>query len=187
MTKTESPESTRETLNQAAVGQLASMHVGCPGCGKTYLLPLQNVGPSGPMNVTLPDHLECESCFLKVPFHSSSVDTHRPLESCALCGTEEFFVQKDFNRKLGFFLVVISGLIAFLIMLYEHILGLPVLFAVTIVDWIIYQRMRTVSVCYLCHTIYRVLPPNSDHKGFYLGSEERFKKPRQEWIKGLKE
>jgi hypothetical protein len=119
--------------------------------------------------------------------HSVSIDPGQKLEECAFCGTREFFIQKDFNRRLGLFLVIISALVAFLFMLLTtHLVGLPILLAVTLLDWWIYRRMRNVAVCYLCHTIYRGLPQSEDHKGFYLGSEERFKKPRQEWIKGLR-
>ena len=164
------------------------MHIGCPGCGRTYLLPLQEPAPSGPRAAKLPPSFECEACYLKVPMNASSVATDQPLDECVLCGTREFFVQKDFNRRLGLFLVIISALVALLAMVtIGHRWGIPILLAVSLVDWFIYGRMRNVAVCYLCHTIYREMPQNPDHKGFYLGSEERFKKPRQEWIKGLSE
>jgi len=181
-------DGTRETLKRAEDGQLASMHIGCPGCGRTYLLPLEEMAPSGPRPTELPEIFECDDCHLRVPLHARSLDAHQQLGECALCGTNEFFIQKDFNRRLGLFVVIISALVAFLVMVrYGHLYGFPVFLGVTLIDWWIYQRMRNVAVCYLCHTIYRGVPLNPDHKGFYLGSEERFKKPRQEWIKGLRE
>jgi hypothetical protein len=40
-------------------------------------------------------------------------------------------------------------------------------------------------VCYLCQSIYRGYPLNPEHKNFYLGTEERYKKQRIAWAKRL--
>ena len=64
----------------------------------------------------LPEIFECDDCHLRVPLHARSLDAHQQLGECALCGTNEFFIQKDFNRRLGLFVVIISALVAFLVM-----------------------------------------------------------------------
>jgi hypothetical protein len=109
------------------------------------------------------------------------------VEQCAWCRNREFYVQKDFNRRLGLFLVVLSGLIALLVMLlWDHRLGIGVLVAATAADWVVFRCLPEVAVCYLCHTIYRGYPRHPAHQPFYLGHEERYKKLRQEWMDSIR-
>lgn len=114
-------------------------------------------------------------------------DPARPLVRCALCGGGEFYAQKDFNRRLGLSIVVLTALLAFVVMVRAgHLWGLLVLGAVTAADALVYRFLREASVCYLCQSVYRGYPPNADHRAFYLGNEERFKAIRQAWIAGLR-
>jgi hypothetical protein len=105
------------------------------------------------------------------------------VERCWLCGNGEFYIQKDFNRRLGLTIVVGSALVIFLIMLFKgHLVGIYCLLAVALADWVAYQLRPEVTVCYLCQTIYRGFPLNPAHSGFYLGYEEKHKKLRQAWL-----
>ena len=71
----------------------------------------------------------------------------------------------------------------FLVMLiFGHIPGLYCLFALAAADGLIYWRWKNVTVCYLCHAIYRGFKANPRHSGFYLGNEEKYKHLRVEWI-----
>ncbi len=115
--------------------------------------------------------------------------THRPrhdavVSQCWVCGADEFYIQKDFNRQLGLFIVLLSAGFIFLVMLLtqDHRLGVVLLLAVAAVDWVIYRCLRNVTVCYLCQSIYRGFPQNNAHRGFYLGLEEKYKKPRRSWL-----
>jgi hypothetical protein len=106
-----------------------------------------------------------------------------PIERCWVCGNDRFYVQKDFNRSLGFLIVVGSAMVVFLMMLLmDPFLGIVCLAAIALVDLVIYRLLATCTVCYLCNSVYRGFPPNPDHRGFYLGIEEKFKKLRLDWL-----
>ncbi len=108
------------------------------------------------------------------------------MERCFVCGNEEFYIQKDFNRELGLMIVLGSAIFVFLLMLViHHILGIICLLAVALVDWFVYRLLANVTVCYLCQSIYRGFPLNPRHTGFYLGNEEKYKKRRNSWVKTL--
>ena len=111
-----------------------------------------------------------------------------PIRSCWVCGNEEFYVQKDFNRELGLLIVLASAMIVFLIMLLiGHLLGILCLLAIALLDWAIYRWISQCTVCYLCQSIYRGFPPHADYRGFYLGFEEKYKKGRQKWLEEVLE
>jgi len=135
--------------------------------------------------------LSCPHCDLV--FEGSAVEgsvaeknVARRLDRCTVCGNTEFYIQKDFNRQLGLMIVLTSFLIIFLIMLlWDHLVGIYFLFGLAAVDWIVYRMLANVTVCYLCQSVYRGVAPNPEHTGFYLGSEEKFKHRRGEWLKTL--
>jgi hypothetical protein len=126
----------------------------------------------------------CDACGLDWDNREAPVPTaDHPVEHCWLCGNEEFYVQKDFNRQLGVFIVVTSALLVFLVMLLtDHRVGLWLLAGIALVDFFVYHRLSNVTVCYLCQSLHRDFPQNPQHTGFYLGSEEKYKKLRQEWL-----
>ena len=107
-----------------------------------------------------------------------------PLDRCALCQNDEFYVQKDFNRGLGLVIVTVSSVLGFAAMLLFDIWGLLVLGAVTLFDFWLYRRLPLVAVCYLCQSVYHGFAQNVRHQGFYQGEEERFKAVRNAWLEG---
>lgn len=173
-------EQPRDILKQTTRGELCSLHVGCPSCGQTYIFPFAEEGE-------LPESHHCAACSTDIPFTERRVKPGEEVEVCPVCSCKEFYLQKDFNRRLGFFVVVISGLIAFLLMLQHHLLGFIVLLAVTGLDVLIYYCLRTVSICYKCQTIFRSFPRSPEHVGFSLETEEKYKRIRQDWIREMTE
>ncbi|MBI4587170.1 MAG: hypothetical protein HY717_24420 [Planctomycetes bacterium] len=169
--------------SQAVPGNLtASLHLACPRCGRFFMLPVAR-REAAAAAVEKPS-FPCDQCGGTIQLASELPDPSNPVDRCVVCGNQEFFSQKDFNRLLGFWFVVVTALITFLVMLLtDHYWGLAVLLLVTMADWLIYRKVKQVSVCYLCYTIYRDFPPHPRHRPFYLGEEERFKKLRQAWIK----
>ena len=126
--------------------------------------------------------LSCPSCGLR--FEGASPPAPgEPLRECVICGNRELYIQKDFNRALGLGIVAVSFLAIFLVMvLVDHRTGIYCLFGLAIADWIAYRLLREVTVCYLCQSVYRGAPLNPDHRGFYLGSEEKYKHLRPAWL-----
>jgi hypothetical protein len=132
--------------------------------------------------------LTCPHCRLSFRGGGTAPDEGSPVSACWVCGNGEFYVQKDFNRELGLCIVLACGMIVFLIMLLiGHLEGIICLAAIALVDWVIYRWLSLCTVCYLCQSIYRGFPASSEHHGFYLGNEEKYKKRRQKWLEQLLE
>jgi hypothetical protein len=128
----------------------------------------------------------CPSCGLDPGAEAGPPRPGFPVERCWLCGNGEFYIQKDFNRRLGIAIVLGSALVIFPVMVWKgHLLGIYCLLAIALLDWAAYQVLPDVTVCYLCQSIYRGLPLNPGHTGFYLGLEEKHKKLRQAWLDKL--
>src|SRR5688572_2786812 len=130
--------------------------------------------------------LVCSYCKLEFGEGTDVPRAGSSIRKCWVCGNEEFYVQKDFNRELGLVIVLASAMVVFLIMLLiDSMLGILCLLAMAILDLVVYRAIANCTVCYLCQSIYRGFPINPEHGGFYLGSEERYKKLRQAWLKKL--
>ena len=148
----------------------------CPQCEEMFLYTAGDLQGR--------ERLTCSHCRLEFKGMGKASAKGAPISRCWVCGNGEFYVQKDFNRQLGFMIVLGSAMIVFLIMLLiDHILGIFCLMGIALVDFVIYRLLANVTVCYLCQSIYRGFPLDPGHRGFYLGQEEKYKKLRREWLK----
>jgi hypothetical protein len=139
---------------------------------------------SSGMLESLRSEFACPNCRLPLYGRITKAELSQPVNRCWVCGNEEFFLQKDFNRELGIVILLGSVMVSLLSMLLiGHLFGIFCLLIVFLVDWAIYHLLATVTVCYLCQSVYRGFPRNPGHEGFYLGSEEKYKKRRQDWLK----
>ena len=85
---------------------------------------------------------------------------------CAACGHDQLFFQKDFNRTTGIVLVAIGAVFV------PWTYGLS-LFAMSILDYIVWRKVKDVIVCYRCQAVHRGYPPNPDIKPFDLVIHDR--------------
>jgi hypothetical protein len=118
----------------------------------------------------------CEGCgkVYEMATPASSL-TDRGLERCAFCGNRAFFLQKDFDQRLGCLLMGISLAIALYVgWQFGWIWFTPVLLASVVVDWIVAARIRPVTICYRCDAEYRDLPVHPRHKGWDPHVGERY-------------
>ena len=67
---------------------------------------------------------------------------------CTFCDCQHFFKQKDFNKVMGCGLVLLGAVLV------PFTYGLSLL-VLAVFDWIIYQRLPHIAVCYRCRTEYR--------------------------------
>lgn len=81
------------------------------------------------------------------------------ISTCHACGSKDLYLQKDFPRKIAI-PIVIAGAIAV-----PWTYGISLL-AVALIDFIIYQCVPWVTVCYKCRKEYRGFPVNPAHKEF---------------------
>ena len=102
----------------------------------------------------------CKKCGQGVALHVSA--EHQPegmIERCAVCGNHGFYLQKDFNPRLGILIFAIGVVFSY------HTKFLS-LFIATAIDFILYYALPTVTVCYQCRAIYRDFKENPRHQGF---------------------
>ena len=97
------------------------------------------------------------------------------LERCVFCGNRSFFLQKDFDQRLGCLIMGVS-LAAALVTGWKlgWIYFTPVLLATVLVDWAVASRVRPVTICYRCDAEYRDLPVHPRHKGYDPHVAERY-------------
>ena len=106
---------------------------------------------------------------------SESLAAGRMVDQCALCGHDNLYVQKDFNRALGISIVVVGvGLSIILFARSNAVYAMLALIGTAVVDALIYFLVGDVVVCYACHTIYRGFERNPDHAPFNLEMLERY-------------
>jgi hypothetical protein len=97
------------------------------------------------------------------------------VERCAFCGNRAFFLQKDFDQRLGcLFMALALGIALFVGWKYGWIWFTPVLLATVVADWIVAARVRPVTICYRCDAEYRDVPTNPRHRGYDPHIAERY-------------
>jgi len=101
--------------------------------------------------------LSCEKCHAPLlHFTSANADI---VERCGACGHDKFYLQKDFNPRLGLFIFVIG-------VVFSYHTKFISLFVATAIDFILYYVIATVTICYQCRAIYRGFKENPAHQGY---------------------
>jgi hypothetical protein len=142
-----------------------SIHFKCRTCEGEIL-----VSPSNQDRVTCPHCKQSIEVFMKTSILNRSVVT-----ACVSCGHDAFYVQKDFNRQLGL-IIVTAGIAA---SIYFFARGLPIyamsaLGLTALIDFLAYSLVRSVTVCYSCHALYRGFERNPEHEAFDLKKLEKY-------------
>lgn len=124
----------------------------CPGCEKSVVrsLPLEE------------SSWRCEYCSHGFPvFPGRESWGMSPISRCQICAGERFYLQRDFNQRLGCAVAGIGALLS------------PFTYGVSLVvclalDLGLYFLLKQVTVCYRCGAIYRGVPTNAAHREFDL-------------------
>ena len=97
------------------------------------------------------------------------------IERCAFCGNHAFFLQKDFDQRLGCLIMAVSlGIALFVGWKAGWIWFTPVLLASVVIDWIVAARIRPITICYRCDAEYRDVAVSPHHKGYDPHVAERY-------------
>lgn len=97
------------------------------------------------------------------------------LERCAFCGNRAFFLQKDFDQRLGCLFMGISlALALFIGWKAGWIWFTPALLASVVVDWVVAARIKPVTICYRCDAEYRGMPAHPEQRGYDPHIAERY-------------
>lgn len=110
----------------------------------------------------------CDTCGDVQPlrFSDALVET-KIADRCALCGSEHFYVQKDFDQRIGCLVVAVGAV--FVPWTYGLSLGVCAL-----IDLLLYARLPNVAKCYVCKATYRGGVTNPEHTGFDLHMLEKY-------------
>ena len=117
----------------------------------------------------------CETCGTSYSAVGSGTDDAR-LASCAICGSRDLFVRKDFPQRLGVSIVVL-GFAASCVTWYYHriVLTFGILFATALVDVLLYLLVGDLVECYQCHAQFRGETWAASHERFDLETHERYR------------
>ena len=125
------------------------MHVTlrCPGCAGA--LPFEAASP--------PDRVRCGRCSRTMPVHvSKGLRADRTVDTCPHCAGGDFYIRKDFDPKLGLAVIITgAGISAAFYWAGLDLVAYGVLGTAALVDLVVYGRLRTITVCYRCHTEFR--------------------------------
>jgi hypothetical protein len=81
------------------------------------------------------------------------------LKECPVCARQDFYKQKDFNRKIGVLLFVIAAILS----IWTYGLSLVALY---LVDLFLFKKLSMVAVCYKCLTNFRSVANITDIRDF---------------------
>lgn len=91
---------------------------------------------------------KCEVCNHVTSLNFNSEHEHGNLKDCPVCTRQDFYRQKDFNRKIGVVLFVIAACLV----PWTYGLSLLVLY---LLDVFLFRRLSMIAICYKCKTIFR--------------------------------
>ena len=87
---------------------------------------------------------------------SPAVRADEAVDTCAVCAGGDFYVRKDFNPKIGLTIVIIgAGISAIFYWFKRDFIAYSILAFATLIDLVIYGRLKEVTVCYRCHSEFR--------------------------------
>ncbi|MCG8608805.1 hypothetical protein MJD09_27940 [bacterium] len=102
----------------------------------------------------------CPQCCNEVTVSlSKSMQAGGKVDRCVICDRIRFYVQKDFNPRLGILIFVLG-------VLFSYHTKFISLFVATAIDFILYKVLNTVTICYHCRAIYRGFEEDPTHRGF---------------------
>ena len=107
---------------------------------------------------------------------NGELDAKGALVRCGICGCADLYRQKDFNTKLGLWIV---ALIIGLALVFNQYL-IPILVVGAIFDLVLYFALGDIVICYQCRAIYRGLPIADKVEGFSLVTHDQYEfKPKK--------
>ena len=116
---------------------------------------------------TTPSQVGCRRCGHDHRIDATAVAEGAALRRCWICGCDQLYRQRDFNRKIGLAVVVVAAV--FSVKTY----GLSLLLA-AIIDLILYTRLPQIAMCYHCEAIHRGFQLRDAIESYDLGTQERF-------------
>ena len=127
------------------------------------------------MEPTAPAEVACPGCGKPAPLRVDGfLEQSGKVQACAACGHDRLYIQKDFNRNAGLAIVVAGAIVSVLFFAWgDAFWSMATLGVTALVDILVYKLVGTVTVCYVCHAVYRGFPRNPEHLPFDLKDLEK--------------
>ncbi|HEY5040345.1 MAG TPA: hypothetical protein VIJ93_14870 [bacterium] len=118
-----------------------------------------------------PGLVSCKNCGKgRQATGQGELDSQGALAKCGFCDCAEFYRQKDFNTKLGLWILV---LIVGAALIFNRWL-MPILVVGALFDTLLYFALGDIVICYNCRAIYRGLPISPKVEGFDLKIHDQY-------------
>lgn len=128
----------------------------CPACGGEATAGLDGQG-------------RCGSCDAKPALAlPAPLQKTRVVDVCPACDGKAFYVQRDFNQKVGLGIVVVGGLLAPFTPFYSSLI------VAALVDAALYLVLPEITICYRCLAHFRGFAKNPKHEAFDLHIAEQY-------------
>lgn len=104
-----------------------------------------------------PSAITCGGCGRNIPLDvSEKVRAGTLVDRCPVCSESDFYLRKDFDPKIGLSVVIVGALISASFYWFgRDLVAYSVLAAATLIDLLIYGRLKDLTVCYRCHSEFR--------------------------------
>lgn len=127
--------------------------------------PLEEVGPT----------LTCPRCQKEHPLTvTDALREDHVIDVCAVCGSRELFIRKDFPQRIGLMVVIVSGIASIIFFRSNLLLAYAILAAAVVVDLLLYLVIGKATTCYACRAEYRNANLNPNHEGFDLATSDKY-------------
>ena len=105
---------------------------------------------------------------MKLTF-SGSILQENVVDTCPHCGSQAFYVQRDFNQKLGVAIMVVFAVVGLIFVALDRPFYFYFSLALgALVDLVLYRLLPEITVCYKCKSAFRETAPNASHGPFDL-------------------
>lgn len=110
-----------------------------------------------------PDRITCGRCRRDIPLTlTDTVRNDAGVDGCPVCTGADFYTRKDFDPKVGLTVVIIGATIsAGFYWFGRDLIAYGILATAALVDLVVYQMLKEVTVCYRCHTEFRGVYPRT--------------------------
>jgi hypothetical protein len=111
---------------------------------------------------------ECPACGARTVLRfSEGLRARGVADRCAVCDGEHFYIQKDFDQRVGCVVIAIGAALT----PWTYGLSLAVCAAI---DFVLYRALPDVAKCYVCKATYRGGVRNPAHQPFDLHLLEKY-------------
>jgi hypothetical protein len=128
---------------------MMEVQVTCKGCGSGVELVPERAARKA----------ECDVCHHITELNFTKEHEEGLLKDCPICLRQDFYKQKDFNRKIGVALFVVAAILS----IWTYGLSLVALY---LIDLFLFKRLAMVAVCYKCQTNFRGIKNMNEIRDF---------------------